>query len=300
MGVRILSLVTAIALTLSLRAQTESDVRMSEGGYGLVRTNISVAYDHAWGDVLDSFNARVSYEFVSKRFLTLSANFKHNSVNTDFGRDDLGEAYDPEAIGLNDTQTMQQIGLTATAGARLAGRPVRVLALLNSEWGKGGFNRVTATLTGLIMVRATRSTQFGVGVLGMINTTSKVPVFPVFVYRHRFNDRWAVNLYGAMMGFDFTPTRTDMVSVGADINVKSFYFRPHAVGLPSTCRYTQTDFRPMLKYRRRLMHCLYLDAMAGYAVNMKTRVNGVNGTKEYITISRRPAPFVQASVSYSL
>ncbi len=44
------------------KAQSQSDVNVSEGGYGMVKTNITVNADHAWGAVSDGFGARVSYE----------------------------------------------------------------------------------------------------------------------------------------------------------------------------------------------------------------------------------------------
>lgn len=296
-----LSLFASLIFTaLPVNAQSETDVRVSQGGYGLVKTNVTVSYDHTWGRVADGFNARVSYEFVKHRFVTLSGNLKYSSVSTDFRPADFDRQYNPGDIDINGTHVMGQIGMTATAYALVAGQPVMGLGMINSEWGKGGFNRLSAAVMGILMLKADRMTQFGVGLMGMVNTTSKMPVFPVFVYRHRFNDRWLLNLYGSLLGFDYFPGRDDVISIGADVDVKSFYFRPHSEGLPETCRYTQTNFRPMLKYRHRLVRDLYFDAQAGYAINMRTRVNGVNGTREYIVISQKPHPFVQASFSYSL
>lgn len=293
-------LVIFLFFTLKVCAQSETDVRVSEGGYGIVKTNITIVFDHTFGKITDGFDARVSYEFFKTRRFTLTGNFKYNSVTANFNSNDLNGLFNPDEIGLNGTQTMEQIGATATMTTRFLGKPFMGIGLLNSEWGKGGFNRVSATVMGILMLRNERNTQFGIGLIGMVNTTSKVPVFPVFMYRHRFNGKWLINLYGGMFGIDYTPTPKNLISIGAEIDVKSFYFRPSFSGLPKTCRYTQTNFRPMLKYRRKLIQNLYFDIRGGYAVNMSTRVNGVNGTKEYIKISQKPRPFVQVSVGYSL
>lgn len=284
----------------ALLAQGEADLRVSESSYGLVRTNITSTYDHTWGRVTDGFNVRISYEFLKRKQFSLSANFKHSTVSCDFRETDLSNGYDPEGIGLNGTHSMVQAGVTGTVRANMYGKGFVAVGMLNPEWSKDGFQRVSAVLMAMVMLRADRSTQLGVGILGMVNTTSKAPVFPVFFYRHRFNDKWLVNLYGAMLGFDYTPTKNDLFSIGADVDAKSFYFKPHFEGLPDVCRFTRTNFRPMLKYRRRLIPNLYLDAQAGYAINMKTRVNGVNNTREYTGISQKARPFVSVSVSYSL
>lgn len=57
-------------------AQSEADVNVSEGGYGMVKTNIHVGVDHAWGSVSDGFAARVSYEAYRNGWLTVSANMR--------------------------------------------------------------------------------------------------------------------------------------------------------------------------------------------------------------------------------
>lgn len=286
--------------TLDLYAQKGADVRVNKGGYGMVKTNITVAYDHAFGSVTDGFNARVSYEFLKKKHFSFSGNLKYNSVTANFNQSDLDKNFNPDDIDLNGIQTMEQIGVTATANTSLFGKPLMSLGMINSEWGKGGFNRVSANLMAMLMLRYNKDTQFGIGIFGMINTTSKLPIFPVFIYRHRFNKMLLLNLYGGIFGVDYTPTINDLISIGADIDVKSFYFRPSDNNLPRTCRYTQTNFRPMLKYRRRLIPNLYFDAQCGYAINMSSRVNGVNGTKEYLKITQKPHPFLQTSMSYSL
>ncbi|MGN1265672.1 MAG: hypothetical protein ACI4UL_07630 [Muribaculaceae bacterium] len=273
---------------------------MAKRDYGYVRTNISLSGDYTWGSATYGFNARVSYQFLKTKHYSLSGNFRYNSITTDFDATDFDKDFNPNEININGNQTMEQIGLTATASTTLFGKHLTAMAMVNSEWGEGGFNRVSATAMAMMLLRQNRATQFGIGVLGMVNTTSKVPVFPVFVYRHRFSDKWLINIYGGMFGVDYTPSPKSLISAGADIDVKSFYFQPATAGLPFTCRYTQTNFRPMLKYRHLLKQHLYFDVQAGVAINMSSRVNGVNGTKEYIDISQKPHPFVQLSFSYSL
>ncbi|MCM1092720.1 MAG: hypothetical protein NC421_02080 [Lachnospiraceae bacterium] len=297
---RILSSAALILCSVAGWSQTESDVNISQGGYGMVKTNFGISYNRGFSSVRDGYDGRISYEIVSSRAFTLTANARYSAVNVDFSDDDISDGYDPDEINLNGTHTMGQIGLTSMLRLRLLGKPVMGMAMVNSEWGIGGFARVSGIAMALVMLKADRDTQFGLGPLVMINSTSKIPAFLVFMYRHRFNDRWLLNLYGGMFGFDYTPTRDDLISFGADIDVKSFYFKPDDESLPKRCRFTTTAFRPTVKYRHRLARNLYFDAQCGVAVKMSCRVNGVTGTKEYFDCRRKTAPFVQASVSYSL
>lgn len=281
-------------------AQTQSDVNVSEGGYGLVKTNISIRSDHTWSAVRDGFGASVSYQAYKNSWFTVSANAKYNSVRVDFDEGDLSDGYSPENLGINDIHTMSQIGVTATVRTKLFRKPFMAIAMANSEWSIGGFERASGTLMGVIMLKANRNTQFGIGPLVLINTTSKIPAFLVFVYRHKFNDKLVLNLYGGMFGLEYNPNKNNVLSIGSDIDVKGFYFRPEHEGLPKTCRFTLTSFRPTVKYRLRLGHNLYIDAQGGIAIKMSCRVNGKNGTKEYFECHQKAAPFLQAGVSYSL
>lgn len=47
----LLLLLLSLSLCLAAKAQGESAVKVSEGGYGLVRTNLSVEYEHSWEPV---------------------------------------------------------------------------------------------------------------------------------------------------------------------------------------------------------------------------------------------------------
>lgn len=295
-------IISTIILLISFLsfAQTQSDVNVSEGGYGMVKTNISVNADHTWGAVRDGFAARVSYETYKNNRLTVSANVRYNSVKVNFDEDDLSNGYSPEALGLNDIHILTQLGATATLRTHLWGKPVLGIGMLNTEWGVGGFERISGTVMGIIMLRANRNTQFGIGPLVMINTTSKIPAFLVFMYRHKFTEKLTLNLYGGMFGVDYNPNKNNLLSIGADIDVKGFYFKPQHEDLPKICRFTYTAFRPMVKYRIRLGQNFYFDAQGGVALKMSCRVNGKNGTREYFDCNQKAATFLHAGISYSL
>ena len=103
-----------------------------------------------------------------------------------------------------------------------------------------------------------------------------------------------------IFGVDYTPTHNDLFALGADVDVKSFCFRPKDERLPKKARFSSASVRPMLKYRRRLLPNLYLDLQGGVALKMSCRVTGATGTHKYLDCNRKPSPFIQAGVSYAL
>lgn len=289
----------AIAALLA-PAQSQMALNMSEGGYGLLKTNFGVTYDHGWNSAVNGVSVRGSYEFLRTRKFTVTANLRYASTEMSFNPSDLSEGFDPDDIGLNGWHHSGQTGVTSTFRSKLAGKPLMAMALANAEWGKGGFARISGIAMGIVMLRANRATQFGIGALVMLNTSSRIPAFPILMYRHAINEKWRINIYGGIMGLEYAPTRTDLLSMGGDINVKSFYFKPSDSRLPSKCRFTNTSFRPQIKYRRRLMANLYLDVAGGASVKMSCRANGVSSRKEYFDCSQKVAPFIQTGISYSL
>lgn len=297
-------LFSLILISLSLVSGMRSAAQVSHDvpadNYGMVKTNIRVAYDYTDASLSDHFSARVSYEFLKNQKFTLTANLNYNSLQADFAPGVLPAGYDPEAMGMNRTHLYGQVGASATFGHWFLGRPFMAFATMSADWGDRRFQRMSGIAMAMLMLRADRNTQFGLGPLLLINSTSKVPAFIVFVYRHRFNHNFAINLYGGMFGLDYTPTRSDLFTIGGDIDVRSFYFRPGNPLLPENCRYTNTNFRPSIKYKRRLATNFYGELQGGVILKMSSRVTGASGTKRYFDIPMPARPFLQVAFNYAL
>lgn len=296
----ILTVCSLVCCVFNIHAQSENDVSVSSGGYGIIKTNMAANYDHGWGAIQDGFAARFSYEFFRNKKFTITANARYTSSEVEFKSDELDGGFNPDEINLNGTHLFGQVGLTSTFKSKLFGKPFMAMAMVNSEWSQGGFARVSGIAMGLFMLRSNRNTQFGIGPMVMVNTCSKLPAFLIFMYRHKFNDKWLLNLYGGMFGIEYTPNKRNLLSLGADVDVKAFYFKPNNEVLPEKCRFTSTSFRPMVKYRHKLEHNLTFELQSGIALKMSSRVNGVTGSKEWINCSQKAAPFVQAGVSWGM
>lgn len=290
----------AMMLMPGISCIAQSAQEVPTDNYGMVKTNIRVSYDYTNASVSDHFNARVSYEFLKNQKFTLTANANYNSLQADFSTDDLPLGYDPLQMGMNKTHLYGQFGISASFRSRLFGRPFMAFGTVSADWGDKRFQRVSGIVMGLFMLRANRDTQFGIGPLVLINSTSKIPAFIVFMYRHRFNDNFAINLYGGMFGLDYTPTKSDLITIGGDIDVRSFYFQPNHADLPKRCRYTNTNFRPGIKYKRRLAANFYGEIQGGVILKMSSRVTGVSGTKRYFDIPMPTRPFIQVAFNYAL
>lgn len=281
-------------------AQFDLISSVQESGYGMVRTNITFGYDHTFGAVPDNITGRVSYQFVNKPYFTFSANARFNTLWANFKDSQLSLPLDAWGIGLNGNHIYGSFGFTASGFLPLFGHPVALFAIGNAEWSNHCFGRISGLIAGIYMFKLSKDTQIGAGPLFMIHTASKIPVFPVFVFRHKFSERVALNLYGGLFGLEVKPSDNDKFTFGADIDVRSFYFKPHVEEWPDKCRFTMTLVRPYLKYTRRIFPHFYGDVQAGVGIKMSGRVTAATKSKRYLDFDENPAFFLKVGLSYSL
>lgn len=295
-----IAVILILATIYPAAAQFDFGQGVSESGYGMIKTNLTFSYDHAFGSVPDNIKGRVSYQFINEQWLKMSVNSQCNTLWANFDESQLSRPYSPSAIGLNGEHFFGSFGFTALGFMPLLGHPVALLAIGNAEVSNHCFGRISGIAAAVYMFKTTKETQFGVGPLFLINTASEIPVIPAIMYRHRFNPKFAINVYGGIFGLEYNPTKDDLLVLGADIDVRSFYFKPNAEGLPDKCRFTMSSIRPGIKYKRRFAPNFYGTFQTGVSFKMSGRVTEATSSHRYLDFKEKPAFFLQATVSYSL
>lgn len=283
---------------------------MSNSDYGMVRTNLTFGYEHAFGSVPDNFTGKVSYQAVNKPFLSLSVNARFNTLWSNFYDSQLtlpkkpvwtsGEAPDAWRIGLNGNHSYGAFGFTALGFLPVFHHPLAILAIGNAEWSNHCFGRISGLFGAVYIIKNNPTTQFGVGAVWILHTSSRFPVLPGIVYRHKISDKLLFSLYGSIIGLQFKPDEKNFFELGGDLDVKSFYFKPEIEGWPETCRFTMTSFRPALKYRRQLAPNFYGEAMAGVAFKVSGHITSATHSRSYLDFHEHPSFFLKAQLSYSL
>lgn len=289
---------------VSVVYMTDITAQNAAGGSGipsLPGTGVEMSYNKTQGNITDDFTARAAYKFCSGKNFSISANARYHYMNADFS--DAGSDNEVESLhglGMDGSHNVYQLGVNALYHTKLFGKPFMAVGMITSDFSNEGFERINFMGGGVFMLTMTRKTQFGLGAFLLLNTASRWPLFPMVVYHHDFNPSLSLNIYGRTFGLDYTLTKQDRVTAGFDIDSRTFYFRPDAEGLPETCRYTSTLFRPMLKYRRTLTKGLNACIEAGEEMKVSSRIYGRNGTKRYMDVKQPSKPFVQVSVEYIL
>lgn len=299
---RIISFLFLSLLSVILtNAQTTSDSGSNNGRFHTSRFNIGLSYGHDWNQgISDNYIAIITYEFLKTQQFSLTAIGRYALSETSFSEADISYSHNPDMINMNGKHNLGQIGLTASFRTKLFEKPFIGTAIINSDWSTGGFAKVTSIVMGMIMIRSDKDTQFGLGPMFLINTNGKLPALIAFIYRHRFNDKWRVNLSGGLFAMEYSPSHKDLLSMGIDVNAKTFYFQPKTNDLPDKLKYMSVSFRPLLKYSRNIIDNLNLEVKTGASINIVNRVNGMTGTKRYLECHQPTVyPFINVGASYA-
>lgn len=267
----------------------------------LNRSGVAVYYLRSAHDDADHFCARLNAELLKGETYSVSAMARYQYIRTGIPDGDFsGTGYTPRELHINGDHHVYQLGVNSMVRSWLWGKPLMALSMLRADFSRHGFGRVDAMAVAILMLKSTRETQFGLGPVLLLNTSSRWPLFPMFMYRHQFNPQLSLGLYGGIFSLDYTPTRADQLSTGFDINARTFYFRPETDGLPDVCRYTKTLFRPMAKYRRHLTKHLSAEIEGGVELKMSSRIYGRTGTHHYIETDAPASPFALMTVNCRL
>ena len=100
----------------------------------------------------------------------------------------------------------------------------------------GGVSTVT------VSVGADEASSFGIGMIGLINTTSPWPVFPMLVYRHRFDKRWSMEIMSPQFRLTCAVNPSNRITAGLAIDGDRFYVTPRNPQLPKACLYSKKPY----------------------------------------------------------
>lgn len=78
--------------------------------------------------------------------------------------------------------------------SRLFGKTAIYTASAIVDGTEKHFERVRGVVSGTLLLKASRETQISVGLVGLLDPGSLVPIFPSFGYKHQFNNGWLADV----------------------------------------------------------------------------------------------------------
>ncbi|MDH6254235.1 hypothetical protein M2347_003962 [Chryseobacterium sp. H1D6B] len=159
------------------------------------------------------------------------------------------------------------------------------------------FERLRGMATATMVLKANAQTKIAVGLVGIIDPSSQVPVIPTFTYEHKFNNGWTADIIlpqKVLLRKDvFTNGR---ISLGSEMNTTSFYM----YSVDKTYEFRQLEINS---------GAIYEHKFGGFIGTLKTGVRAVPNSrifektesfKDYIFEAKpKPSLYVNIGVSYN-
>ncbi len=67
-------------------------------------------------------------------------------------------------------------------------------ASISTDGSEQHFERIRGLVTASLILKATPKTKMSIGLAGVIDPSSQIPVLPVFTYENRFNNGWVLDV----------------------------------------------------------------------------------------------------------
>ena len=195
-------------------------------------------------------------------------------------------------------------GLNGTYYTRLFNKTLMLSASISGDGWYQGFEQVEGTLTALLILKRTASTNISVGIHGT-TLFDVLPGVPIVVFTHQFNPNWSVDITmpsRAYVRYQFC--NNHRLSLGSSLEREMFYYKPNIDGMPETALFSRNSVKAELFYEYIINKRFYLIARGGATQPFmsgiyKTNRKGDDG-KPLLEYTQPMTPFFYLGFSYNL
>ncbi|MCS3532109.1 hypothetical protein [Chryseobacterium sp. JUb7] len=120
-----------------------------------------------------------------KWILSTTLNYRYTSVDTENSISDYAK---------NNDFHYHSETLSFTYFSKLFNKTTVFSANFSIDGSEQHFERMRGMVTGTMILKANPKTKMSVGLVGIIDPSSQVPVIPTFTYEHTFNNGWIADI----------------------------------------------------------------------------------------------------------
>ena len=192
------------------------------------------------------------------------------------------------------------LGLSATTYLRLMGKPLMLMATGNTTFSEYGYERWSASVTAMLMLKNSKETTLGVGLLGLIHSSARIPVYPMITFRQVLSPQWTINCVMPRFHIECHMTDADMLSAGFAIDVDSYFIENKDEELPERLNYCRTNVNLGPAYEHQFPCGLTLRAETGAQWVVADRVYKNRNNCVEGRIHEKMAPYVKVGVTWKM
>lgn len=256
----------------------------------------SGALQYGSGGMHENIKASVnaSRMFVLDRQFSLGINAGYRFYDYDFDFDDA------PVLDMGSSHHSFRMGGNVMYRTRLFGKTLMLMGNLTAESSEWGLERITGMGMAMLMLKYSRDEMLGVGLIGLANTTSDIPFFPMAFYRKVFSPQWTLNFSYPFFGMQYTIGSKHTVAAGFTFSNDRFWFKPGVAGLPEVLQFNRSTVRTGFNYDCKLADGLVLTVQTGWEFAMKSRIYRRNGHHECFDFGNTNGVYAKIEVAYRI
>ncbi|WP_275143472.1 DUF6268 family outer membrane beta-barrel protein [Elizabethkingia meningoseptica] len=185
--------------------------------------------------------------------------------------------------------------------SRFFNKPAVYSGSLIVDGGNKGFERVRGMVSGMVVLKATPETQILVGLIGFVDPSSLVPVFPTFEYKHRFSGDWIaeVALPRGIYVRKEVFSGNARLSLGSELD-NTFFYLYNFNNTDKTYNFSQLEINSGLIYEQRLGKYFIATLKGGLKSIPVSRIFEKNGRMNDYVFDARPQSSLYFNLGISL
>lgn len=165
------------------------------------------------------------------------------------------------------------------------------------------FGRVKGNLLAIVNLKQTATTNFGVGLTGIIDASAQVPILPVIIYQHKFaKPGWSIDaIVPQRIYLRKEISKSSRLSLGSELQNELLYVNVNNYAMNTTYDYRQFEIKSGLVYEYNLGNNIIATTKAGIRNIVQTRAtNKGEAAKDYVYDAKQDATwFFSLGFSYS-
>ncbi|MBR2017919.1 MAG: hypothetical protein IKA00_11645 [Prevotella sp.] len=232
-----------------------------------------------------------SRTFVIDRHLSMGLSAGYRFYDFDFDFDNAS------AIDMGGKYHTLRLGGNALYNTMLWNRPLVIMGNMSIEGGKWGLERISGIGVAMLMLKATREEMLGVGLIGLINSTSDFPIFPMAIYRKVYSPQWILNLNHPFFSLQYVHDDKQTLMAGFAFENERFWLKPSLEGLPEVTLFNRSVVRTGLNYDLKLSKECSLTAQTGWEYTMRARMFHRNGHHERLDFGHPNGLYARMAVN---
>ena len=163
----------------------------------------------------------------------------------------------------NDNYNYFKSGINGIYFFNVFNKPLVLNATFSGDGWSGGFGKVEGSLSAMVILKRTASTNITVGMYGT-TLFDLVPAVPIVIFTHQFNSNWNVDITLPSRAYvRYLLKNNHRISIGSSLEREHFYYKPDIAGLPKSVLYSKTGLKVEAVYEYIISERFYLLTRVG-------------------------------------